>query len=211
MATNPVAAQPQIASAPSQPQYPGESLYLPQPDYSGHPGMRATLPAPTRHHLRLIAAISMLLIVLAAGGLSVWFFHYPIDLTTQNKPKTAVSTSASTLSTATDTARRKGLKAVQAQLEAYFIQTGRYPLLSQLNSPDWVVTNMPDLKQVLKANPDHIAQTQATKPAAKQYSYQVYADGSEASCEATPARCIVYVLTATLSNGSSYVLRSATA
>jgi len=210
-ATNLMAVQPHTAATLYQSQNPGESLYLPQPDYRGHPGMQATLPPPSRRHLRLVASVVMLAILVVATALSVWFFHYPFDLAEHDTAKTAhVAATKSTATAGLDAKRRKGLQTIQTKLEAYFVQTGRYPLVSQLNSPDWLTANIPDLRPAMLRDPGGSASALATQALPNQYSYQVYADAAQTSCADTPARCTVYVLTAILADGSKYVLHSGT-
>jgi len=213
-AATPDAAQPQPITAPYQPQYPGESSYLPQPDYGGYPAVRPTLPAPDHTHIRRVAVLVTLPVLFVAVGATLLIFHLASPARHDTAAGTSLAKNAPTKSSAQvtlDNERRHDLKAIQTKIETYFAQTGRYPLLSELNSPDWVTTNMPGLAQAVTTDAAGPRLVFASKPTLKQYAYQVYADSKQADCTAQSARCIVYVLTAVLSDGSSYTLHSATA
>lgn len=103
-----------------------------------------------------------------------------------------------------NTERTTDLKAVQGQLEAYYTQNGRYPLLSDLNTQPttgnwWIQDNMKGLdKQALRdpKAPNTAAGFQlAATPTTNQYSYQPTND-SGAACDNNGTDCTKYVLTA---------------
>ncbi|HSX07004.1 MAG TPA: hypothetical protein VLG92_04760 [Candidatus Saccharimonadia bacterium] len=209
-ATTPVVTQPQNAAA-YQAQYPGDSTYLPQPDYVGHPAMRPTLPSPDRHRLRLLAMLIAAVLVLVTVIASLLVFH----LATQ-KPGSAAQAghtqssggpSVTVTSKSVDAKHKQDLKQLQTSLEAYFAKTRHYPTAEQMSTVDWLKANMSDLPQIAIA--DTTADPSLSgRPLLQQYTYAV-SDATGASCEDSPNSCSLYTLTIPLSNGSAYTLHAA--
>lgn len=100
-----------------------------------------------------------------------------------------------------DTERETDIKALHAQIEAYWAQVGYYPSLSDLNSTEFVSTNLKGLDGEALRDPLGASYTLAAEPAKNAYSYDV----SPESCDNTATMCNDYTLTATLEetiNGS---------
>ena len=107
--------------------------------------------------------------------------------------------------------RSADMAAIQTQLEAYYQQTGNYPSLTQMNDSAFLTASLKSLDQNALIDPSNTTQskTLVAAPVARSYSYEV-SDASDASCEATPANCAKYTLTATFEgtvNGSTTVVK----
>jgi prepilin-type N-terminal cleavage/methylation domain-containing protein len=114
-------------------------------------------------------------------------------------------------------ARQNAINQIQAQLEAYYAQTNKYPTLSSLNDASWRKSNTEKLSADILRDPrwsDSVTActanstaVAAAKPVANCYSYQVTAsDGS--ACDNAKADCGHYTLTANLEGGEKYVKSS---
>jgi len=115
---------------------------------------------------------------------------------------------------ARDTERETDVKALHAQLEAYWAQQGFYPSLTDMNdraAGGFVATNMKGLDAGAFKDPKAAATALIASPGATGYAYAV-TNSAGTSCEADHTTCAKYVLTATLEgtiNGSgTYVQNS---
>ncbi|HSX17406.1 MAG TPA: prepilin-type N-terminal cleavage/methylation domain-containing protein [Patescibacteria group bacterium] len=110
--------------------------------------------------------------------------------------------------------RQNAINNTQAQLEAYYAGTNKYPTLANLSDAAWRASNLKHLaanslqdprwnKTVKKCTIDGKVSA-SSEPAANCYSYQVTAsDGS--ACDNVKIICAHYTLTATLEGGEKYV------
>jgi prepilin-type N-terminal cleavage/methylation domain-containing protein len=116
-----------------------------------------------------------------------------------------------------NSARQNAINQIQAQLEAYYAQTNKYPTLANLNDASWRKKNIEKLpadalhdprwnKNVTDCTKNSVA-IAASKPTTHCFSYQVTAsDGS--ACDNLKADCGHYTLTASLEGGEKYVKSS---
>jgi hypothetical protein len=104
---------------------------------------------------------------------------------------------------AMDAERKVDLQALQGQLEAYYAQHGVYPSLNLLNDASWRSTNMKGLDSNALADP--AGKKTALAPGATNTQYGYKADVCDVL---SPDRCDTYVLTALLSDGTTYKLNS---
>ncbi len=110
----------------------------------------------------------------------------------------------STQSRAQDSKRRADVGVIQTQVEAFFSENGYYPSLTDLNSPSWLKTNMKSLDVTALVDPSAPAGSKLVSvPAAHAYAYQV-TNEKGLSCEADDTACVIYTLTATMSDGTTY-------
>ena len=114
---------------------------------------------------------------------------------------------------ARDTERETDIKALHAQVEAFWAQKGYYPSLTDMNdraANGFVATNLKGLDAGAFQDPKGLTPLVAA-PAANAYAYAV-TNSAGTTCEADDATCAKYVLTATLEgtlNGSgTYVKNS---
>ena len=105
-----------------------------------------------------------------------------------------------------DTERTTDVKALHSQLEAYFAQNGKYPLLADVQNNTWLTTNMKGLDVEAAHDPKGAAGNNiAAANATNVYGYVVTVDGTAACDNVAPAtECGKYVLTATLEAGGTY-------
>jgi prepilin-type N-terminal cleavage/methylation domain-containing protein len=115
---------------------------------------------------------------------------------------------------ARDTERETDVKALHAQVEAFWAQKGYYPSLTDMNdraAGGFVETNLKGLDAGAFKDPKGTSVNLVAAPAANSYAYAV-TNSAGTSCEADDTTCSKYVLTATLEgtiNGSStYVQNS---
>lgn len=107
-------------------------------------------------------------------------------------------------SSAKDTERKTDINALYGQLEAYYADSGKYPTLANLNTPSWLAANMKGLDIAALQDPEGTSSKLLGAPAAKAYSYQALPAG----CDNVKTACSDYTLTATLSDGTTYVKQS---
>lgn len=112
-----------------------------------------------------------------------------------------------------NTERLTDIKALHAQLEAYYAQNGRYPTLANLNDNDtanatsFISVNMKGLDRESFRDPKQAAGsfTLASAPAANVYAYTV----TPATCDnAGAGDCTAYTLTATNEGGGTVERKS---
>lgn len=114
---------------------------------------------------------------------------------------------------ARDTERETDIKAIHAQVEAFWAQTGYYPSLTNMNdlgASGFVETNLHGLDKAAFLDPKGTSTTLVTTPAANVYAYAV-TNNKGKSCEADVTKCSTYMLTATLEgtlNGSGTYSKS---
>ncbi|HET6924538.1 MAG TPA: hypothetical protein VFH39_01760, partial [Candidatus Saccharimonadales bacterium] len=101
---------------------------------------------------------------------------------------------------AADTERETDIRSLQANLEAYYAENGAYPTLDLLNDASWQQTNLKGLDPSALVPPDSAAKTLAAAATKTQYGY------AAADCKAQD--CQAYTLTALLSNGSTFSVKS---
>lgn len=116
-----------------------------------------------------------------------------------------------------NSARQNAINQIQAQLEAYYAQTNKYPTLANLNDASWrkkYTEKLPaDVLRDPRWNTQNTDCTQngaaiaVGKPVANCFSYQVTAsDGS--MCDNVKADCGHYTLFATLEGGDEKYAKS---
>jgi|GEM_PF-3596157 len=104
-----------------------------------------------------------------------------------------------------DTRRQTAINAIHAQAEAYWAQVGYYPTLQNLNTPNFTNGSSVLLDTTGFQDPDGTNTTIVSKPQKGAYSYEV----KPAGCNNIGSnQCISYVLTATLSDGTTYTKAS---
>jgi|GEM_PF-2039026 len=125
----------------------------------------------------------------------------------QTSPSAASSTSRN--ATATDTKRQTDLRALQAVLEASAATTFSYPTLAELNSASWRAANLHGLDAASLCDPSAPTGQPCQLTASPQPGSYSYAptDFDGTSCTAS-GQCFDYTLTATLSSGQTFTLRS---
>jgi prepilin-type N-terminal cleavage/methylation domain-containing protein len=116
---------------------------------------------------------------------------------------------------ARDTERETDIKALHAQVEAFWAQKGYYPSRTDMNNrtatTGFVAVNLKGLDPESFKDPKGTSSDLADAPAANVYAYAVTNSGGT-TCEADDTTCAKYTLTATLEgtlNGSgTYVKNS---
>jgi len=102
-----------------------------------------------------------------------------------------------------DTERQTDIKALFAQIEAYFAQNGFYPTLANMNDSSWLAVNMKGLDKEALKDPKGTSYSLVTIPAKDVYSYDVKsADGKV--CDNVTVDCTIYTLNAMLDDGQLY-------
>jgi len=106
---------------------------------------------------------------------------------------------------ARDTKRQTDVNAMQGQIEAYFAQNGKYPTLTNMNTPSWVSANLKGLDSAALCDPKGACPaTLADNPANNVYAYHVRASDGTTACDNSTNDCAVYTLTATLEAGGTF-------
>ena len=115
---------------------------------------------------------------------------------------------------ARDTERETDIKAIHAQVEAFWAQKGYYPSLTDLNdrtaTTGFVAVNLKGLDTGAFQDPKGANGTLVATPAASAYAYAVTNSGGT-TCEADDTTCAKYTLTATLEgtlNGSNTFVKT---
>lgn len=115
---------------------------------------------------------------------------------------------------ARDTERETDIKAIHAQVEAFWAQKGYYPSLADLNdrtaTTGFVAVNLKGLDSGAFQDPKGTATALVATPAANAYAYAV-TNSAGTSCEADDTTCARYTLTATLEgtlNGSNTFVKT---
>ena len=103
-----------------------------------------------------------------------------------------------------DTEREVDIKALHGQLEAFYAQNGYYPSLAEMNSSSFLANNMKGLDTEALKDPDGRDAKLGPVPTRNQYAYQV-ASENNTSCDNVADFCANYILTATKSDGTTYV------
>jgi prepilin-type N-terminal cleavage/methylation domain-containing protein len=109
---------------------------------------------------------------------------------------------------ARNTERQTDVKAIHAQVEAYYAQYGKYPTLANLNDTTWRSTNMKGLDVEALKDPKGTASTLVATPAANNYAYAVFAADGTTTCDNTTTDCGAYTLTATNEGGGTYAKKN---
>ena len=97
-----------------------------------------------------------------------------------------------------DTERQTDLKAIHAQLEAYYAQNGNYPLLTEINTPALASAAFKGLDQEALSDPQAATPKNyelVGTPAAKVYSYQAFNSDGTTPCTVATS-CVKYSITA---------------
>lgn len=110
-------------------------------------------------------------------------------------------------SSALNVERQTDIKALHAQLEAYFAQHGKYPTLLNMNDAGWRKANMKGLDDAALKDPKGTSTTLTAKATVNSYSYDVTNLDNKA-CNNSTVDCDDYTLTATLDGGGTYVKNS---
>lgn len=114
---------------------------------------------------------------------------------------------------ARNTERVTDLKALEAHLETYNAQNGKYPTLANLNTQPgvgnwWIQDNLKGLDKEALRDPKNASYTVASTPTANQYAYQPTDDNGNA-CDNTATDCTKFTLTAKQEGGvADSVLKS---
>ena len=102
---------------------------------------------------------------------------------------------------ARDTERETDIKAMHAQVEAYWAQKGFYPSLTELNdrtaTTGFVAINLKGLDSDAFKDPKGTSVNLSAAPAANTYAYAV-TNSAGTTCEADSTLCAKYVLTSNL-------------
>ena len=101
---------------------------------------------------------------------------------------------------ARDTERTTDIKAIHAQVEAFWAQKGYYPSLTDLNdraAAGFVATNLKGLDAGAFKDPKGTGVNLVAAPAANVYAYAV-SNSAGTTCEADDTTCAKYTLTSTL-------------
>ena len=107
-------------------------------------------------------------------------------------------------SKARDTERKTDINNLHSQVEVYYAENGYYPTLTNINDATWRDNNMKGLDIEALKDPDGgLDPKLSAAPAKNIYSYNARtSDGRD--CNNTTASCDTYILTATLSDGTTY-------
>lgn len=103
-----------------------------------------------------------------------------------------------------DTERQTDIKALHAQIEAYYALNGFYPTLANLNNSSWRLANMKGLDQEALRDPKGTGYVLTASAAKNIYSYTVSSDTGKPCDNNTGNSCTFYTLQATLKNGTAY-------
>ena len=102
---------------------------------------------------------------------------------------------------ARDTERETDIKAMHAQVEAFWAQKGYYPSLTDMNNrtatTGFVAINLKGLDAEAFKDPKGTSVNLSAAPAANTYGYAV-TNSAGTTCEADDTTCAKYVLTSTL-------------
>lgn len=115
-----------------------------------------------------------------------------------NTPSSSVNQSVA------DSTRETDINTLQMQLESFYSLNGYYPTRTNLNDNDWVTKNLVGMDQSVLSDPSNSSAVIVAKPQAKAYSYEV----TPAGCNNSAKQCTGYTLTATKSNGKTFVKSS---
>src|SRR5690606_22081450 len=88
-----------------------------------------------------------------------------------------------------DTERQSDIKAIHAQLEAYFANNGRYPTLDMMNDKAFKELNFKGLDEAALQDPNGASSTLVSIPVKDAYSYAVTAAGGGA-CDNQTTDCM---------------------
>lgn len=105
--------------------------------------------------------------------------------------------------TAADTERETDIRALQAQIEAYFAQYGYYPTFTDMNTASWRAMNMKGLDTQSLIDPDATTANLATGPVSGRYAYEPLGNDGKA-CNNIDVECTTYTLAATLYSGKTF-------
>ncbi|CAN5421648.1 N/A [soil metagenome] len=115
---------------------------------------------------------------------------------------------------ARDTERETDIKAIHAQVEAFWAQKGYYPSLTDMNdrvaTTGFVAVNLKGLDAGAFKDPKGASVNLSAAPAASTYAYAV-SNSAGTTCEADDTTCAKYTLTSTLEgtlNGSSTFVKT---
>ncbi|MCA9333113.1 hypothetical protein KDA00_04560 [Candidatus Saccharibacteria bacterium] len=114
-----------------------------------------------------------------------------------------LSTMVGVQTKARDTERQTDIKAMHAQIEAYYAQNGKYPTLENINDPGWRGINMKGLDDEALVDPKNNSKEIISTPKDGSYSYEVYSS-SNTTCDNVTSDCEQYTLTAILDDGQTY-------
>ncbi len=123
---------------------------------------------------------------------------HPFQVTPQQTTSATARGHADSVQKALDAERQTDILALQARLEAYYGDKGFYPGLTELNSPEWRLTNMRGLDPEVYSDPLGRRSTFAVNASVGQYGY------SASGCGITRSDCQLYRLEARLSDGTIF-------
>lgn len=138
------------------------------------------------------------LLIISALAISI----FQLTLNKENAKSNTTFGMGAVQASARDTERQTDIKAMHAQIEAYWAQTGYYPSLDELNDPSFVSENLKGLDTEAFSDPQGSGKTFASTPGKNVYSYEVLPK----NCDNSVTQCTSYTLTATIekeSNGST--------
>lgn len=107
---------------------------------------------------------------------------------------------------ARDKERQTDINALHGQVEAYYAQNGKYPMLADVNSSTWRSDNMKGLDGDALKDPNGGAiDTLATTVSSTQYRYDPTKEDNTACDNTVPGdECVKYTLEADLEEGTTY-------
>lgn len=124
--------------------------------------------------------------------------YNPLPNNAENQPSTSNGSTD-------DRDREADINALHSGLEYYYALNGYYPSFEQLNDKTWRKENMYSVETSAFSDPDNNSSTViVAKPQAKAYAYQV----TPAGCDNDSKQCTIYILTATQSDGTTFVKKS---
>ncbi|MEO8912042.1 MAG: hypothetical protein ABI303_03600 [Candidatus Saccharimonas sp.] len=116
-----------------------------------------------------------------------------------NVPTGTPSPNASVSAAAADSERQSDINSLHARVEAYYAENNSYPSFSDMNNNSFIQSNMSGVDMSIFKDPSGTGTLLVASPQKNAYAYQP----TPLNC--TSSTCTSYTLTATLSDGSTYV------
>lgn len=110
-------------------------------------------------------------------------------------------------STAADVERQTDIRALHAQIEAYYAMEGKYPTFANINDSRWRAANMQGLDTDALKDPEGTSTSLVNAPAKNTYAY-IPKSAANTVCNNSGKDCVSYTLVAVLSTGTNYEKRS---
>lgn len=106
-----------------------------------------------------------------------------------------------------DTERKNDIDALFKQLDTYYVSKGKYPTLTEMNTPTFRSQYLPSLTLDQLKDPAGTAAQLVGAPTKNAYAYAVTNDQGQ-QCDNKLVECQFFTLTAVFSTGESYVRRA---